>query len=209
MKSLVTVSLVLALNSASCWAAQEGSGSALPATFVAESRNVLAPLQFVKFCMNYPAECEARIGDDLSLSRDEALKTLEEVNARVNQSIEPTLKPTAPLTAHWMIGPAAGDCNDYAVTKRHELLGKGWPSSALRLALVFAPTGGHLVLVARVKDGDYVLDNLSGAVKPWSETSYSWVSIESTVNPKFWVAVGTKNQAATERKSAINAASLD
>ena len=209
MKSLVTISLFLALSSASCLAAAEGSGSAAPATFVSEAKNVLAPLQFVKFCMNYPAECEVRTADQASFSREEGLKTLEEVNARINQSIEPSVKSNEPLVARWTIEPAAGDCNDYAVTKRHALLAKGWPSSALRLAVVFAPTGGHLVLVARLNDGDYVLDNLTNTVRPWGETSYAWVSIESTVNPKFWVAVGVKNQAAADRKSMLNAASLD
>jgi predicted transglutaminase-like cysteine proteinase len=173
---------------------------------VSEARNVLAPLQFVKFCMNYPSECEVRPGDEVSFSRDQGLKTLEEVNARINQSIEPVVKSNAPLVARWTIGEAAGDCNDYAVTKRHELLARGWPSSALRLAVVLAPTGGHLVLVARLKDGDYVLDNLSNSVRPWGETSYAWVSIESTVNPKSWVAVG--GRAAAERQSALNPASL-
>jgi predicted transglutaminase-like cysteine proteinase len=193
MKSLVALS-ILVLGSTASLAAPAERESRSPATLVAEARNVLAPLQFVKFCMNYPTECEARSGEELTLSRVEALAALEEVNSRVNRSIAPTVKSNEPLVARWTIGPAAGDCNDYAVTKRHELLAMGWPSSALRLAVVFAPEGGHLVLVARVKDGDYVLDNLSQTVRPWNETSYAWVSIESTVNPKFWVAVDGKGQ---------------
>src|SRR4051812_44363167 len=148
MKSLVALS-ILVLGSTASLAAPVERESRSPATVVAEARNVLAPLQFVKFCMNYPTECETRAGE-LNLARDEALAVLDEVNARINRSIEPTPKSNLPLVARWTVGPAAGDCNDYAVTKRHELLAKGWPSSALRLALVFAPTGGHLVLVARV-----------------------------------------------------------
>ncbi|MBR0777390.1 transglutaminase-like cysteine peptidase [Bradyrhizobium diazoefficiens] len=207
MRSLIALSF-LVLGSASSFAAPVETEHRSSNT-VTEARNVLAPLQFVKFCMNYPTECEARTGEGLNLSRDEALAVLDEVNARVNHSIEPTLKSNQPLVARWTIGPAAGDCNDYAVTKRHELLAKGWPSSALRLALVFAPTGGHLVLVARVDDGDYVLDNLSGTVRPWNETSYSWVSIESTANPKFWVAVDGKGQKSAGTRSTQKSAALD
>jgi predicted transglutaminase-like cysteine proteinase len=205
MKSLLALSF-LVLGSASVYAAPADAESR---SVVAEARNVLAPLQFVKFCMNYPTECEARAGEQLTLTRDEAMAALGEVNARVNRSIAPTQKSNEPLVARWTIGPAAGDCNDYAVTKRHELLAKGWPSSALRLALVFAPTGGHLVLVARVKDGDYVLDNLSETVRPWNETSYSWVSIESAANPKFWVAVDGKGQKSADTRSAQKSAALD
>lgn len=207
MKSLVALSL-LVLGSASSFAAPVEQENRAPATVVAEARNVLAPLQFVKFCMNYPTECDTRAGEELALSRDESLAALDEVNGRVNRSISPTVKSNEPLVARWTIGPAAGDCNDYAVTKRHELLAKGWPSSALRLAVVFAPEGGHLVLVARVKDGDYVLDNLSQVVRPWNETSYAWVSIESTANPKFWVAVDGKGHSA-ERLSSQKSAALD
>ncbi|WP_245287788.1 transglutaminase-like cysteine peptidase [Bradyrhizobium sp. URHA0013] len=193
------------MGSTASLAASVERESRSPATLVAEARNVLAPLQFVKFCMNYPTECEARSGEEPTLSRVEALAALEEVNSRVNRSIAPTVKSNEPLVARWTIGPAAGDCNDYAVTKRHELLAMGWPSSALRLAVVFAPEGGHLVLVARVKDGDYVLDNLSQTVRPWNETSYAWVSIESTVNPKFWVAVnGRSPQGAAQKSAALD-----
>ncbi|MDI3566432.1 transglutaminase-like cysteine peptidase [Bradyrhizobium sp. Arg816] len=201
MKTLVALSFFV-LGSASAFAAPVEQENRSSATIIGEARNVLAPIQFVKFCMNYPSECEARTSEEPTLSRDDAFAALEEVNTRVNRSIAPTVKSNAPLAARWTIGPAAGDCNDYAVTKRHELLAKGWRSSDLRLAVVFAPEGGHLILVARVKDGDYVLDNLSEVVRPWNETSYAWVSIESTVNPKFWVAVDGKGQTGSAQKSA-------
>lgn len=201
MKSFVALSF-LVLGSSGSFAAPVEQENRSSATIVGEARNVLAPLQFVKFCMNYPTECETRTGEEVALPLDEALAALAEVNTRVNRSIAPMVKSNEPLVARWTIGPAAGDCNDYAVTKRHELLAKGWPSSALRLAVVFAPEGGHLVLVARVKDGDYVLDNLSQTVRPWNETSYAWVSIESAANPKFWVAVDGKGQKGSAQKSA-------
>jgi predicted transglutaminase-like cysteine proteinase len=67
----------------------------------------------------------------------------------------------------------------------------GWPKSALRLAVVLTEGGqGHLVLVARMSDGDVVLDNLSSSVRPWSTVGYQWISMQSGSNPRFWVAIG-------------------
>ncbi len=41
-----------------------------------------------------------------------------------------------------------GNCHDYAVTKRHELIRQGWPAASLRLAVAYTPSGiGHLVVV--------------------------------------------------------------
>ena len=64
-------------------------------------------------------------------------------------------------------------CHDYAVTKRHELLTRGWPSRSLLLAEVVVPWGEHhLILVVRTSDGDLVLDNLNPGIKSWSRTPY-------------------------------------
>ncbi len=92
----------------------------------------------------------------------------------------------------WLIAPQAGDCKDYAITKRHELLERGWPSRALLLSEVIVPDGEHhLVLVVRTKDGDLVLDNLNASIRPATMTfrQYQWVRMEMPQNPKFWARV--------------------
>lgn len=167
----------------------------------------LAPLSFVKFCMTHRAECEAGEGriDAGALS----LSQLDAINRDVNRAISPLRKPTEPLRANWTISPAAGDCNDYAVTKRHRLIAAGWPSQRLLLAVVITPTGqGHLVLVARMPQGDMVLDNLSDAVKPWQKTQFEWVSMQSEDNPRFWVAVGERGRQRQQKFEAL-ATNLD
>lgn len=159
--------------------------------FIEEFDNTLAPLQYVKFCMNYSAECEAPSDQQSLPSADRAMEMLREINTSVNQAISPVQKPTDPMSAHWALSPAAGDCNDYAVTKRHALVAKGWPQSSLRLAVVRTDTGqGHLVLVVRLADGDVVLDNLSPAVRKWNAPAYEWISMQSSSDQRFWVAVG-------------------
>ncbi|MBR1230022.1 MULTISPECIES: transglutaminase-like cysteine peptidase [unclassified Bradyrhizobium] len=163
--------------------------------FIEEFDNTLAPLQFVKFCMNYRAECDAETGVQALPTADRAMEMLRDVNASVNEAISPLRKSTDPITARWTVSPAAGDCNDYAVTKRHQLIARGWPQSALRLAVVLTSSGqGHLVLVARLPDGDVVLDNLSRDVRPWNAMGYTWISMQSSDNPRFWVAVGSHGQ---------------
>jgi predicted transglutaminase-like cysteine proteinase len=171
----------------------EAPSTTVAGSFISEYDNALAPLQFVKFCMNYGAECQQdATADQQSLpSGERARDMLREVNRAVNDAITPMKKPTSPMLAHWTVSPDAGDCNDYAVTKRHRLIAMGWPKSALRLAVVLTEGGqGHLVLVARMSDGDVVLDNLSSSVRPWSTAGYQWISMQSGSNPRFWVAIG-------------------
>lgn len=190
-RHLISAWLVVGL-SMPCYAAEQAKAPS--ASFLKEAQNVLAPLAFVKFCMNSPAECEASSSEARLPARDAAFSMLTEVNATVNRSIQPLAKPTDPLRSHWAISPTSGDCNDYAVTKRHMLIASGWPASALRLAVVYAPAGGHLVLVARLQDGDYILDNLASDVRRWGGVDYQWVSMESGENPRFWVSIAKQDR---------------
>lgn len=177
--------------------------------FIAEFDNTLAPLQFVKFCMNYGAECEANAAERMLPPSEQAMQMLKEVNDAVNGAISPVRKSTEPLVARWTIAPAAGDCNDYAVTKRHALIAKGWPQSALRLAVVKTESGqGHLVLVARLTDGDVVLDNLSPKIQAWNLPTYEWVSMQSAENPKFWSAIGPRGQRQRAARLGLNHSQL-
>ena len=88
------------------------------------------------------------------------------------------------------MAPHHGDCNDYAVTKRHELLARGWPSYALLLTEVVVTSGEHhLVLVVRTNEDDFVLDNLSANVRSISQTAYELVRAQQMGNPKFWSTI--------------------
>src|SRR6185437_14722960 len=85
-------------------------------------------------------------------------------------------------------GGNAGDCEDYVLQKRQMLLAHGIPMTALSIALVRASWGEeHAVLLVHSSQGDYVLDNLTPWIKPWSEVSYSWIKWQSANNPEIWV----------------------
>jgi predicted transglutaminase-like cysteine proteinase len=160
----------------------------------------LAPFQHVRFCLHYPADCksDATESDRIELNADTS-ELLKRINRSVNESIIPIVKSYgANLGDGWAIAPDMGDCNDYAVTKRHELLASGLPSKAMRLSVVKTADGiGHLVLVVATTTGNLVLDNLSEAIRPWQSTGYQWIKIQSANDAKFWYEVKTPVAAAS------------
>lgn len=87
----------------------------------------LAPLQHVRFCLRYPSDCKSDPAQDERIDlTTETWELLKRVNHSVNMSITPTPKSYGlNLEDRWRIAPEMGDCNDYAVTKRYELLGNG------------------------------------------------------------------------------------
>lgn len=155
----------------------------------------LPPMAYTRFCIQYADECEVhhiafRGGGFVLTARRWA--ELRSVNAQVNRSIKPERNMAGVAGERWLVAPVSGDCNDYAVTKRHDLLALGWPSRALLLAEVVTTWGEHhLVLVIRTRDGDLVADSLNANIKPWSMTRYDWVRVQSPRNPKFWSTVAT------------------
>ena len=161
-------------------------------TPIVDASPTLAPFQHVRFCLRYPSDCKSNPSEneriDLSTETSELLKR---VNHDVNLSIAPMLKSYGSnLEDGWAIAPGSGDCNDYAVTKRHELLENGLPSRALRLSVVKTASGiGHLVLVVVTTKGDLVLDNLTEVIRPWQSTDYHWLKIQSATDSKFWYEI--------------------
>jgi hypothetical protein len=125
------------------------------------------------------------------------LQQLGEVNSDVNRAIQPERK----IGGRWLIAPQSGDCNDYAVTKRHELLERGWPSRALLLAEAVTRWGEHhLVLVIRTGIGDLIADNLSPHIRDWSITDYRWVRMQSPQDPGLWLTVAATQVARADAR---------
>ena len=153
----------------------------------------LAPLGHTRFCLQYPHECRVQrpqFGKRGTVLGQKRWAELVKVNETVNASIAPQANTEGLVGEEWLLSPAAGDCNDYAVTKRHQLLARGWPSRSLLLAEVATTRGEHhLVLVVRTGKGDVVLDNLVGEIVPWSRTDYRWVRVQSPDNPAYWSTV--------------------
>jgi len=155
-------------------------------TWILDGEYVLAPMPSIRFCLNNPGDCEVKGQSALAGLDDKAWSELNLVNRQINSKIEPAYGRAGQLD--WSVTTSYGDCNDYAVQKRHELLARGWPSSALSLAVVIIPTGeGHLILTVRTDRGDMVLDNLRTGIVTWNRTGYRFVKRQSAESPKFWV----------------------
>jgi predicted transglutaminase-like cysteine proteinase len=176
---------------------------------IVEASPVLAPFQHVRFCLRYPADCKSDPAENTQVDmNDENSKLLDRVNHEVNAAINPMMKGYgSDLGDGWTISPAMGDCNDYAVTKRHELLQSGLPARALRLSVVQTASGiGHLVLVVATTKGDLVLDNLTETIRPWQNTSYHWLKIQSTTDARFWYEVKATNPSVSQAYRSIRVA---
>jgi predicted transglutaminase-like cysteine proteinase len=154
----------------------------------------LPPMAYTIFCLNYPRECAPHKivfrGGGVKMTPDR-WQEVASINSEVNRAIKPRANLGGLATEKWVVAPAAGDCHDYAVTKRHDLLAKGWPAHALLLAEVVTSWGEHhLVLVVRTLEGDFVADNLAPDIRPLSHTSYAWVRVQTPNNPMLWASVG-------------------
>lgn len=160
-------------------------------TAMSTGPKTLAPFAHVRFCKSNPAQCSVSGGRRSVAMTDEKWRQLSRVNSIVNRAIRPVHdRKIGALADHWTLNPRAGDCEDYALTKRAKLLRMGWPSSSLLIATAYAPrVGHHAVLVVRTNKGDYVLDNLRRQIKPWRKTGYRWHKMQSPKNPRYWVKV--------------------
>ena len=146
------------------------------------TRLELAPIGYTRFCLRHAVDCELGAPDAVIDLTPEVEADIERLNRDVNQRIRPVK-----TTSDWRIGPESGNCNDYVVTKRHELMASGLPASALLIAVVRTPAGeGHLVLMVRTDRGDLLLDNLTPDIRRRGETRYAWLKRQSARDATLW-----------------------
>ncbi len=158
--------------------------------YLTDGRVALAPMGHAVFCSKHPGQCRSSGKAVVTLTAAK-MQELDQVNKGVNRQISPVNDTGKYGWADtWSLAPKSGDCEDYALTKRDELVRKGWPSRALRLAVVKTSWGeGHAVLVVRTQDGDLVLDNRTPAIMPWHEADLTWLKIQSSADARRWHAI--------------------
>lgn len=92
-----------------------------------------------------------------------------------------------PTTGRYMMG----DCEDIAIEKRVQLLAAGVPADRLFFAVVYrAGFGLHTILIARLQDGDHVLDSATSRILKWSDVNYVWLRQQSVDDPLRWSSIG-------------------
>lgn len=141
-----------------------------------------APLAFQFFAKENPSEVVKR-GLAVMKVTTANLKELKQINTLVNKKI----KPRVDKSDKYSLFPVYGDCEDYAISKRHMLISAGFSPSALRLAsckLISDET--HMVLILKTTQGDLVLDNLSNFIIQRKDCHYKFLSIMSD-DPMIWV----------------------
>lgn len=156
-----------------------------PSQFITTTKFTLAPFAFVRFCRDNSGSCDVGNGEaEVAMTRATRLELLR-INSSVNRSITP--QNDEPGTDVWAQDVTSGDCEDYVLTKRHQLVEAGWPPRTLRIAVAKTRSGeGHAVLVVRTSEGDLVLDNRTSAVRTWNQTDLKWIKIQSADNPRLW-----------------------
>ncbi len=157
---------------------------------IALQQNVAAPAGFEGVCSRYPWMCTTS-GNRAPLGR-EALSVAGAVNSAINARVhEVSDQSQYKREEYWALPTATGgDCEDFALAKKHALIGKGIAPERLLVATVLdRKRAPHAVLVLRTDDGDYVLDNLTSRIKPWQDTGYTFLRIQSPKAPGEWLAV--------------------
>ncbi len=150
------------------------------------------PIGHYNYCKQYPSDCKisARQTNAPELTR-KRWNDMVEVNSYSNTTIAPVTDMEGfGIEEHWIYPTSIGDCEDYVLMKRHMLMQRGWPASALLITVVLLPNGdGHAVLTVRTDRADYVLDNLNGKIKQWNETEYTYLKRQSAKYSGHWTKI--------------------
>lgn len=116
----------------------------------------------------------------------ERYRELEEVQRKVNAAI------AYGTTTSWNPLARNGDCKTFAARKSLELLDRGWPAGALRIATAFVNDNSreqlayHAVLLVDTDRGTIVLDNRQRRPRPWRELSYIWMTAQARSGNGGW-----------------------
>lgn len=156
----------------------------------------LPPFGFVRFCETHARECQAgRLEETRLKAEDGRMAELDTINRTVNSTIiAASDMELYGETERWTLPKTHGDCEDYALLKRHLLMARGWPASALLMTVVRDEKGeGHAVLTARTAQGDFILDNKVDDIRAWNKVPYTYVMRQSYIDPRVWVSLDPKD----------------
>ncbi|MEF2550219.1 transglutaminase-like cysteine peptidase [Aurantimonas sp. A2-1-M11] len=152
--------------------------------------HAFAPPAFYEFCKREKRLCDSQSGAkivDLTPSLERELKW---VNLAVNRQIrQRDDREATGKDDDWRLPSSReGDCEDFVILKKKELLERGWPASALLITVARQRRNneGHTVLTVRTSEGDLILDNLTGSVKVWSATPYRYFARQSQRETGKW-----------------------
>lgn len=150
------------------------------------------PIGHYEFCQRHEDECSIRSRSAPAPKVTEyGWNAIRDVNSSTNNRIlARTDMQVYGREEYWEYPVDAGDCEDYALQKRKELVERGFAISDLLITVVRKPDGeGHAVLTVRTSQGDFILDNLTSDVKLWSETDYTFLKRQASFDTGRWVTI--------------------
>lgn len=151
---------------------------------------VSAPNGAANLCRQYDWAC-ARTGRSTTVDAN-ALRLIQQINQQANRKIRPVSDQTQwSVAERWSLPTnRGGDCEDYALYKKLRLIEAGFSPDQLLIATVLdRKNRSHAVLVLRTGSQDLVLDNLTGRIKSWRDTGYTFLRLQDPRAPGRWVAV--------------------
>jgi predicted transglutaminase-like cysteine proteinase len=154
------------------------NGAALPSIgSLLDGQGVATPtIGWVQFCSENPQDCRVSLHEPEVVTLNTTVwRSIVSVNTGVNQTIKPMSD-----REHWGVEESwnyptdgYGDCEDYALLKRKQLVKMGVPARTMRITVVLdEKREGHAVLTLRTNHGDFILDNKKNAILPWQRTGY-------------------------------------
>lgn len=154
--------------------------------------HAFAPPAFHDFCAREKRLCSTSGSQKLVELTNSRSAELASVNSSVNRRItESSDMATNGTDDDWRVPSRYGDCEDFAILKKAELMKLGWPASALLLTVARSGWEGHTVLTVRTSKGDLILDNRSSSVKDWSRTPYRYFARQALGVGKAWELIGS------------------
>lgn len=153
-------------------------------------KSIVAPPGADGLCRQHAWACTKTNGG--ALPDRSVLKAAGRINSAVNRRVRPVSdRQQYGRDEVWALPTRrGGDCEDFALLKKKELIAAGMRPQDLLIATVLDRNrGSHAVLVLRTSAGDYVLDNLRNRIMPWRETGYSFIRMQNPQRPDRWIAV--------------------
>jgi predicted transglutaminase-like cysteine proteinase len=181
-------------------AASLWSSMALAAPSMTLLDETTQPVGHYELCQRSPGECRENRGNQNLVKLNQSIwSRIIDVNASVNMMIRPvTDQDMWGKEEVWSYPTATGDCEDYVLLKRRLLMQAGVPASNLLITVVRQMDGsGHAVLTVATTQGDFILDNLRGEVRLWSETDYKFLKRQSASHAGKWISISDKRSGAT------------
>ena len=150
------------------------------------------PVGHYEFCRRMPDECREATPKRAPIRLTRKLwAAMVDINNTVNTMVTPRTDQDIWGKAEvWSYPDRVGDCEDYVLEKRRQLMRDGVPAGSVLITVVRQPNGdGHAVLTVRTSNGDYILDNLEPRILAWTDTEYTFLKRQSERNSGTWVAI--------------------